>query len=95
MAGTKEQGDKKDNRTFAAIGYTPEELKAHIERQFTGGMSWDNYGEWHVDHIRPLSGFDFTSMECEAFKEAWSLANLQPLWAIENLEKAAKQTVLV
>jgi hypothetical protein len=46
---------KKNQKTNEILGYTPLELKAHIEKQFKEGMSWDNYGEWHIDHAVPIS----------------------------------------
>jgi len=49
-----------------------------------------NYGEWHIDHLRPLSSFEFESYDEENFKKAWSLSNLQPLWAKDNLTKSGK-----
>ena len=51
-------------------------------------MSWDNYGEWHIDHIKPLALFDLTNRE--QFLAACNYTNLQPLWAKENLSKGAK-----
>jgi hypothetical protein len=51
-------------------------------------MTWDNYGERHVDHIRPLSSFDLTVRE--EFLQACHFTNLQPLWAEENISKGAK-----
>ena len=48
-------------------------------------MTWNNYGKWHVDHIKPLSKFDLT-VASEQFK-ACHYSNLQPLWAEENIEK--------
>lgn len=68
-------------------GYSIEDLKAHLEIQFTDGMNWDNYGEWHVDHRRPASWFSFTSPSDLQFKECWSLNNLQPKWARDNTSK--------
>lgn len=61
-------------------------LVAHLERQFTDGMSWDNYSEWHIDHIRPCASFDLTdpAQQCECFH----YTNLQPLWAEDNLRKS-------
>jgi len=53
-------------------------------------MTWQNYGEWHIDHIRPLCSFDFESTQDASFKKAWSLDNLQPLWAEDNLVKGGK-----
>lgn len=69
------------------LGYDRKQLKEHLESQFQGDMSWDNYGTgWHIDHIRPVSSF-----KPEEFKECWSLDNLQPLWAKENLSKGARR----
>jgi 5-methylcytosine-specific restriction endonuclease McrA len=54
-------------------------------------MTWENYGsEWHLDHKIPLSVHNFTKPEHSDFKKAWSLKNLQPLWAEDNLKKNAK-----
>jgi len=53
-------------------------------------MTWDNYGEWHVDHKLPISSFNFKSEKDPIFLECWSLDNLQPLWCIENWEKGSK-----
>ena len=44
-------------------GYTTNQLKEHLERQFIDGMSWANYGSWHVDHIIPKSAFNFETAE--------------------------------
>jgi len=70
------------------IGCTLPELRAQFEAQFQPGMSWENYGKWHVDHIRPLVAFDLIN-ESEV-KKAFHFSNLQPLWAEENRRKAAK-----
>jgi hypothetical protein len=86
----KERGIKKTNKTFELLGYTIEELMNHLEKQFVNGMTWDNYGEWHVDHIRPMSSFNFTSPEDPEFKECWRLENLQPLWWPDNLSKGPR-----
>jgi len=48
-------------------------------------MSWDNYGEWHLDHVQPLSSFDLTDRV--DFLEACNWLNIQPLWAEDNLKK--------
>ena len=57
-------------------------------------MTWDNYGEWHIDHKKPKSLFDYDSPKDQAFKDCWSLANLQPLWAEDNKNKSNKFYVL-
>lgn len=69
------------------LGYTLPELKAHLEKQFVDGMSWDNYGKWHIDHIKPVATFNFTKPEGPEFKQCWALSNLQPLWAADNWRK--------
>lgn len=86
----KEANVAKYRSTFDTLGYTLEELMLHLESLFTDGMTWNNYGEWHVDHIIPMCSFEFKSVECVGFKECWSLDNLQPLWGVDNLEKGSK-----
>ena len=84
-----DRGIKKQNSTFDYLDFTPEELLSHIESQFTDGMSWDNKGEWHVDHIRPIASFNFDSTEHPEFKECWALENLQPMWGSDNCSKGS------
>ena len=86
----KERNINKTNKTFILLGYTIEELMIHLEKQFTEGMTWDNYGEWHVDHKKPMALFKFTSTDDEEFKECWCLDNLQPLWELDNLFKGTR-----
>ena len=82
--------NKKANHWEDIIGFTLEQLKHHIEKQFVEGMSWDNYGEWHIDHIIPLSAHHFKDASDIDFKKAWGLKNLQPLWSTDNQKKWAK-----
>lgn len=78
----------KTNNTFSALGYSVKDLASHLERLFTEGMTWENYGSgWHIDHKTPDSWFKYVSMDCEEFKLSWALSNLQPLWKEENLAK--------
>ena len=72
------------------VGYSAEDLMRHLETSFNNGMTWDNYGKWHVDHIIPKNSFNYTSPEDKEFKECWELKNLQPLWAGDNLRKSSK-----
>ena len=72
------------------LDYSVDDLKLHLESLFQPGMSWDNYGEWHIDHIVPDSWFEYNSYQDSSFKECWALANLQPLWAKDNLKKSNK-----
>ena len=84
------RGIKKTNQTFSLLGYTKYELKEHLESQFTDGMSWDNMSDWHIDHIRPVASFNYDSTDHPDFKKCWSLNNLQPMWAKDNMSKGAK-----
>ena len=84
------QGNKKNRHWELLVGYTIRQLKEHLEKQFQLGMSWNNYGKWHLDHKIPISAFNFESFMDVDFKKCWSLKNLQPLWAKENLSKHNK-----
>lgn len=86
----KERNVAKYRSTFILLGYSLEKLMIHLEKQFTEGMTWDNYGEWHVDHKKPMALFQFTSTDDEGFKEYWNLENLQPLWGSDNLSKGTR-----
>ena len=84
-------GKRKNSRTMQYVNMTPDELMDYLEGRFTEGMTRDNYGKWHVDHIRPISSFDFTGPDNEEqLHMAWNYTNLQPLWAADNISKGAK-----
>lgn len=86
----------KGRRTWEIlVGYTTEELIKHLERQFLPGMTWANYGDWHIDHIVPKTSFDFSSSEDPEFLACWAMANLRPLWGEENQKKSAKRIFLI
>lgn len=70
------------------VGYSLFDLIEHIERQFLPGMSWENYGDWHIDHVLPKAAFNYTAPEHVDFRRAWSIKNLQPLWAVDNRKKS-------
>mgnify|MGYP006407583947 CR=1 FL=1 len=82
----KRKGYNKNTKTQEMLGVDWEVCKSHIERQFTKGMSWDNSGDWHIDHIIPLSSANTE----EELKKLCHYSNLQPLWAVDNLMKSAK-----
>ena len=80
------KGSEKNNKTFKLLGYDTNKLKQRLECQFKQGMTWENYGEWHIDHKKPISKFNKNSK----ISEINALSNLQPLWASENLSKGCK-----
>ena len=79
--------DKKSS-TYTLLNASPELLKSHIERQFSEGMTWENYGKdgWEADHIIPLSS---ATTECE-LKNLFKYTNIQPLWRSDNRSKGSK-----
>jgi hypothetical protein len=80
----------------AILGYTIDDLRRHLERQFLQGMTWANHGPiWHIDHIVPVAFFSFETIECQDFKTCFALANLRPLWRADNLAKRATRTHLI
>jgi hypothetical protein len=74
--------------TMILIGCTMPELAAHLEAQFLPGMTWQDRGRWHIDHIRPCASFDLTDPEQQ--RECFHFTNLQPLWAADNLRKSSR-----
>ena len=74
--------------TMQLLGCSPSELRSHLEAQFVDGMSWDNYGEWEVDHIRPCVSFNLVDIAQQ--QECFHYSNLQPLWMSDNRSKGGK-----
>lgn len=77
------------------VGYTVDDLVTHLERQFLPGMSWDNMGDWHIDHILAKSSFAYENDDDPEFRACWALSNLRPLWSGENQKKHAKRLFLL
>ena len=82
---------KKTNKTFEIVGCSPNFLRNYLENKFTLGMTWDNQGKWHIDHIIPLSS---AKTEEELYKLC-HYTNLQPLWAEDNIRKSNKLVVTI
>ncbi len=79
----------KSKKTLELLGVKNfQEVIDHLVFQFREGMTLDNYGQWHVDHIRPCSSFNL--LDIEEQKKCFHYTNLQPLWARENLSKGNK-----
>lgn len=83
----------KASPTSAALGYSVADFKKHIELQFLPDMKWSNHGDWHIDHIVPIS-----KLIAEGITDPGvinRLSNLRPIWARDNLVKGAKLTSLL
>ena len=83
------KGKRKFKSTIKLLGCSIEECWNHLEQQFKPGMTRDNYGLWHVDHIIPCASFDDLS-DTKQQKKCFHYTNLQPLWAIDNMKKGAR-----
>lgn len=70
------------------LGTNINTVREHLQNQFKDGMTWENQGAWHVDHIIPCNSFDLTKEEEQ--RKCFHYTNLQPLWAKENLSKGPK-----
>lgn len=94
------RGTAKNISVLDILPYSIDDLKAHLESKFEPWMRWDNWGNynsetwkdndpatwtWQIDHIQPLASFSFETMHDLAFKQAWSLKNLRPLSAKQNI----------
>lgn len=89
--------DKGGRSSVTLLGYTSAQLKQHIERQFTRGMSWARVhsGEIEIDHIIPVRMFSITSADDPDFRVCWGLPNLRPMWAKDNRSKGGKVLTLL
>ena len=84
----KSQRTKKSNTTSKLIGCSISKLWKHLEERFEPGMTRENHGTWHVDHIIPCASFDLTDPEQQ--KICFHYTNLQPMWALDNIKKGKK-----
>lgn len=86
------KGKRKYSSAFVLVGCSPEELRAHLEKQFEPGMTWDNQGtgegDWQIDHVRPLASFPLTDLEQQ--KIAFHFSNMKPEWAGDNHSKSSR-----
>ena len=93
----KKQGGRKCDSTMSLTGADWPTFSAWIQNKFKKGMTWDNYGLWHIDHERACSRFDLTKPDQQ--RKCFHYTNLQPLWGLENIKKGSKiipkQTVFI
>ena len=78
--------ERKSESTMEIVGCSISEFKDYIGNKFSDGMSWENIGEWHIDHIYPLS----LAKDTEHIKSLCHYTNLQPMWASDNIRKGNK-----
>jgi hypothetical protein len=82
------KNNQKSGHLLELLGCSIKFLKMYLEVQFTDGMTWNNYGKWHVDHIRPCASFNLSNPKSQ--QECFHYTNLQPLWKIDNQSKGDK-----
>jgi len=79
----------KSGSAVSDLGCSIDEFKKHLECQFLGEMSWDNYGKgdgkWNIDHIKPLNTFDLSDRD--QFLQACHYTNMRPLWHADNIKR--------
>jgi hypothetical protein len=84
----KSQNTKKNKHVLQLTSCTMDFLRDYISQQFEKGMTWDNHGDWHIDHRKPCRSFDLTKIEEQ--RKCFHYTNLQPMWGSENLQKCDK-----
>lgn len=82
----KRSGLKKPSGIETILGATIQTAKDYLESKFQPGMSWENHGRWHIDHVIPLA----SAKTEEELISLCRYTNLQPLWATDNIRKGAK-----
>jgi hypothetical protein len=88
LQAIKKCGVAKSAFTQELLGCSYEEARQHLAAQFLPGMTWENHGEWEIDHIRPCASFDLTDPAQQ--RECFHYTNLQPLWRFDNRSKNAR-----
>lgn len=79
---------RKVSRAMELLGCDLAFLRAYLEAKFVPGMTWENYGAWHVDHVLPCARFNLA--DADEQRKCFHYTNLQPLWARDNLSKGAR-----
>jgi hypothetical protein len=84
----KKSKTEKTNSSIKLLGCSIQNFKSYLENKFQNGMSWENHGEWHLDHIKPCASFDLS--DPVQLGACFHYTNFQPLWAKDNLKKGAR-----
>jgi len=81
------RGQKQGRHWETLVGYTIDDLRSHLEKLFKPEMTWENYGKsgWHIDHVKPVTAFHYTSYDDSEFKACWTLENLMPRWCTTEI----------
>ena len=79
------KGKNKSAKTMKLLGCSYSHAQNHLEKQFLPGMTWENHGTWHVDHIMPCNSFDLSDPKQQ--RQCCHYTNLQPMWGPENMSK--------
>jgi hypothetical protein len=81
----KVQNAFKSKSALNLVGCSLTFLREYLSSKFQPGMSFDNYGQWHIDHIIPCASFDLNDWDAQ--RQCFHYSNLQPLWATDNFKK--------
>ena len=88
------KGEYKAGSAVRDLGCSIDQLKRHLEEQFSLGMNWDNWGvgsgKWNIDHIKPLSSFNLSDNGCVV--RACNYKNLRPLWSEDNAGRYSRES---
>ena len=82
------KGELKSAHSHELVGCSFADLRNHLEQQFTSGMTWDNYGKWHIDHKTPCAAFNLSHQD--QLRACFHYQNLQPLWRRDNQSKGCR-----
>lgn len=77
----------RSGQSLELLGCTAPDYKLYLEGLFEPGMTWENWGEWHIDHVRPFASFDLSDPNQQ--RAAFHYLNTRPSWASENLSKGS------
>jgi len=88
------KGNKAGRHWENLVNYSLKDLIKRLKTTMPQGYIWQDYlnGDLHLDHILPISAFEFDKPEDFQFQECWSLNNLRLLPAMKNIIKSNKIT---
>lgn len=84
----KEQGIVRTHTYIQLLGCSLKYLEEHVKNKLQDNMTFDNYGQWELDHIKPITSFNLNNVD--ELLECCNYLNLQPLWKPDNIKKSNK-----